>query len=295
MKKLAIGPAAAFALLGFSTTSLSYQNEPTALHWIAGTQLSAVQGELERYGATKDGDLIFARLYDKTRLGNIPLSTMVYDFRNCRITYLPESPTITAQNDTSQYLSRPEGQSHNYATQAYQQCMSHCGNMAIICNTDSDEESVYTPPSELCETKFHNCEADCAATLKRQWGPSTSEPPAERGNSTGKIGGGAAISGAGQMSASDAVTSSDQAVKDAKAAADSFERWYKTGHFGDLPKMKHYVAEAKAASDRTQAIAAAYPNDHRLEKNVLEAKLESLRVQVLAAKAQAIQDAINKM
>lgn len=76
------------------------------------------------------------------------------------------------------------------------------------------------------------------------------------------------------------------------AAAISFERWYKTGQSADLPKMKHYVAEAKSASDRAQAVAAANPTDRRLQENALDAKWASLRVQVLAPKAQAIQDAI---
>jgi hypothetical protein len=65
MKKLAIGPVVALVLLGFSTTSLSYQNEPTGFHRIAWrTPLSAVQGELRQHGATKDGDLIFV---DRTK------------------------------------------------------------------------------------------------------------------------------------------------------------------------------------------------------------------------------------
>jgi hypothetical protein len=222
---------------------------------------------------------------------------MICDSCSGRIVDIPaSSATVIAQNDANKDLPRPENQRGNYATQAYRQCMNHCGNMVIICNTDSDEESVYTPPSQLCETKFHNCEADCAATLKRQWGAATSEQPLESKSGTGKIGSGTTIIGGGQSpEASDALTSSDQALKDANAAADSFDRWYKTGHSGDLPKMKHYVAEAKAAADRARAIAAAYPHDPRLRENAQKAELAALRVGVLAAKVQLTRDIINQM
>jgi hypothetical protein len=176
--------------------------------------------------------------------------------------------------------------------------MSYCGSTGVICNMDSDEDSVYTPPSERCETKFHNCEADCAASLKRQWGPSTSEPPVELGNGT-KTGGGTATIGGGseqqEANLSEALASSEQAETEAKRAADSFEVWDKTGHLGDLPKMLHYVAEAKAASDRAQALAAAHPGDLRLQENALHAKGAYERVQASAARGQKLLDAIQAM
>jgi hypothetical protein len=74
----------------------------------------------------------------------------------------------TAQNNTNQEPSIQQDQRRSDATQAYKQCMNHCTTMVIICNTGS-EESIYTASADRCDTKFHNCEADCAAILKRQW------------------------------------------------------------------------------------------------------------------------------
>jgi hypothetical protein len=104
--------------LGFSTASLPYQNEPTCFHGIAcGEQLSGVQREPRQRDATTDGDPGFVRSYDDMRFGGIALTATGYDFRYGRIVDIPESQSIVmAQNDTNQYLSRPEDQRRNYAT-----------------------------------------------------------------------------------------------------------------------------------------------------------------------------------
>jgi hypothetical protein len=59
--------------------------------------------------------------------------------------------------------------------------------------------------------------------------------------------------------------------------------------------MLHYVAEAKAASDRAQALAAAHPGDLRLQENALHAKGAYERVQASAARGQKLLDAIQAM
>lgn len=90
--------------------------------------------------------------------------------RSCDARCAPasENRPSEAMPNTQNNSKQEEDQRRAYATRSYEQCMSHCSNMGIVCRTGSDG-SAYTPSPLQCDTKFHACEADCAATLKRQW------------------------------------------------------------------------------------------------------------------------------